>query len=167
MDNPATQTTVNWAQNTEHRKLWVAGLSILDFPIGFLCFVFCAQFTVVWVAGLSILDFPIGLKTTVNWAQNTEHRKLIEITNGQSSNSRQQWTEHKTQHRKPIEIMNGQSSDSDNSELSTKHRTQKTDREIKNEYLFKYIWRYTISGIVSKQICSNMWAKISEKLVQK
>ena len=28
--------------------------------------------------------------------------------------------------------MNGQPSDSDNSELSTKHRTKKTDREIKN-----------------------------------
>ena len=31
-----------------------------------------------------------------------------------------------------MEIKNGQSSDSDNSELSTKHRTKKTDREIKN-----------------------------------
>jgi hypothetical protein len=70
-------TTVNWAQNTEQRKLigksrmvdgpflislsvffvlcfvlssllsWVAGLSILDFSISFLCSVFCAQFTVV------------------------------------------------------------------------------------------------------------------------
>jgi hypothetical protein len=40
-------------------------------------------------------------------------------------------TKHKT--KKPErEIKNGQSSDSDNSELRTKHRTKKPDREIKN-----------------------------------
>jgi hypothetical protein len=36
--------------STKHRtkkKNRVAGLSILDFPISFLCSVFCAQFTVV------------------------------------------------------------------------------------------------------------------------
>ena len=40
-------------------------------------------------------------------------------------------TKHRTK-KSDREIKNGQSNDSDNSELSTKHRTKKTDREIKN-----------------------------------
>jgi hypothetical protein len=40
-------------------------------------------------------------------------------------------TKHKTK-KTEREIKNGQSSDSDNSELRTKHRTKKPDREIKN-----------------------------------
>ena len=40
-------------------------------------------------------------------------------------------TKHKTK-KTDREIMNGPSSESDNSELSTKHRKKKTDREIKN-----------------------------------
>jgi hypothetical protein len=40
-------------------------------------------------------------------------------------------TKHKTK-KTDREIKNGPSSDSDNSELSTKHRTKKTDRGITN-----------------------------------
>ena len=40
-------------------------------------------------------------------------------------------TKHRTK-KTDRELKNGPSSDSDNSELSTKYRTEKTDRDIKN-----------------------------------
>jgi hypothetical protein len=79
---------------------------------------------------LSFLDFPFGFLCSVFFAL---HRKLIEIMNGQSSDSdnSELSTKHRTK-KTDREIKNGQSSNSDNNELSTKHRTKKTEKEIKN-----------------------------------
>jgi hypothetical protein len=97
---------------------WVAGLSILDFPIGFLCSVFCVQFTVVvsrWMVHswflyrfslfcvlcsvhccLESLDcpflIPIGFLCSVFCAQFT-----VVVSRWFVHSCSLQWTEHKIQ----------------------------------------------------------------------